>query len=239
VKLSELITGYGVSESIFHFYKSSKKVLKGKKVLIQGAGNVGASVSYYLHKHGAKIVMISDKNGFFHEPKGLNTESLTQLLKSRRVDNDFNDVYPNDELLTHLENQRIDIFIPAASSNVVSKSFIDLLISRGLDIISCGANNPFIEDDLCYGQLSQYIDGRLALLPDFVANSGMARAFYKAMSSDTLLTSNDVFQDVSSMMKIVVDKCTEFEEHTSFSANAFLLALNGGFSYVNNVNLVA
>ena len=56
-----MITGFGVAESIFHYYNIWGGNVEGKKVIVQGWGNVGSSAAYYLSKKGAKIVGIIDK----------------------------------------------------------------------------------------------------------------------------------------------------------------------------------
>ena len=59
--VADLITGFGVAESVKHFYSLNKIELKGKKVIIQGWGNVGAAAGYYLAQDGASIVGIVDR----------------------------------------------------------------------------------------------------------------------------------------------------------------------------------
>ena len=57
-----MITGYGVAESVKHFYNIWGGNLTNKKVVIQGWGNVASSAAYYLSQSGASIVGIIDKN---------------------------------------------------------------------------------------------------------------------------------------------------------------------------------
>ena len=61
--VGDLITGYGVSESIIHYYNIYGGNHKNKRVIIQGWGNVASSTAYYLAQSGAKIVGIIDVNG--------------------------------------------------------------------------------------------------------------------------------------------------------------------------------
>ena len=49
-RVADLITGYGVSESVRHYYKTYGGAIKGKRVLVQGWGNVGAAAAFYYHK---------------------------------------------------------------------------------------------------------------------------------------------------------------------------------------------
>ena len=62
--IADMITGYGVAESVKHYYSIyHNSDLKGKKVIVQGWGNVGAAGAYYLAQQGAKVVGIIDRVG--------------------------------------------------------------------------------------------------------------------------------------------------------------------------------
>ena len=61
--IADMITGFGVAESVKHYYNIWGGKLINKKIIVQGWGNVGASAAYYLSQSGAKIVAIIDKSG--------------------------------------------------------------------------------------------------------------------------------------------------------------------------------
>ena len=61
--VADMITGYGVAESIKHFYSIWGGDTVGKRVIVQGWGNVGSAGAYYLAQQGAKIVGIVDRDG--------------------------------------------------------------------------------------------------------------------------------------------------------------------------------
>ena len=61
--MADLITGYGVAESVRHFYNLYGGEVKGKRVLVQGWGNVGAAAALYLAKQGAVITGVIDRPG--------------------------------------------------------------------------------------------------------------------------------------------------------------------------------
>ncbi len=62
-KVADLITGWGVAESIRHHYALYGGELTGKRVIVQGWGNVGAAAAYYLAKLGASLVGVIDRDG--------------------------------------------------------------------------------------------------------------------------------------------------------------------------------
>ena len=56
--VADMITGYGVAESVKHYYDIWGGNIKGKRVIVQGWGNVGSAGAYYLAREGAIIVGI-------------------------------------------------------------------------------------------------------------------------------------------------------------------------------------
>ena len=82
--VGDLITGYGVSESVLHFYDIFGGNLKNKRVIIQGWGNVAATAAYYLSQAGALIVGIIDKNGGLLNERGYLFIEICKLLEQRK-----------------------------------------------------------------------------------------------------------------------------------------------------------
>ena len=70
-----------------------------------------------------------------------------------------------------------DIFIPAAASRLVLNSQIERLIGAGTELISCGANVPFGDPEIFFGPTGEFADNNISVVPDFIANCGMARVF--------------------------------------------------------------
>jgi glutamate dehydrogenase/leucine dehydrogenase len=82
--VADMITGYGVAESIRHYYSIWGGSLKGKKVIVQGWGNVGSSAAYYLAQQGATIVGIIDRVGGIIRTEGLTFDEVKQLFLSKK-----------------------------------------------------------------------------------------------------------------------------------------------------------
>ena len=81
--VGDLITGYGVAEAIFHYYKIYGGNVHGKRVIIQGWGNVAGAAAYYLAQSGAIIVGIIDISSGLLNPKGFSLEEIKLLLNNR------------------------------------------------------------------------------------------------------------------------------------------------------------
>lgn len=91
----------------------------------------------------------------------------------------------------------INVFLPAAASKLVGPEFIDVMMDNGLELISCGANVPFKEEEILFGPLTRSIDQRISLIPDFIANCGVARLFSYLLNHNGPVTEEAIFADVS------------------------------------------
>jgi len=211
--VADMITGYGVSESIKHYYNLWKSEdLKGKKVLIQGWGNVASAAGYYLASQGCKVVGILDRAGGIISPDGLSFEEVKKLFIQKDGNSLAGDLMSFEDANAVFWDQEADIFMPGAASKLVTKEQIDRLLSKGLELISCGANDPFIDNALFFGDNADYIDSHVSVIPDFVANCGMARVFAYLMESDAVMTDNGIFNDVSDTIHDFLKNIREIEE---------------------------
>lgn len=226
IKLSELVTGFGVSESIRLYLKLMNDTIEDKKIFIQGVGNVGSAAAYFLHQSGAKIVALLDKDVGVFLKTGLSENDILNVLEKRYLNKVVDNTISNADFYKVLENDSVDIFVPAAASNLVSKKFVESMIANGLKMIACGANNPFIEDDYCYGDCAQYIDKNIILLPDFLSSMGMARAFYKlGSSSENCPSLDEIFNDISEIINQYIVAAFSINSGALMTASLYEIAL--------------
>ncbi len=201
--VADMITGYGVAESVKHFYDIFKgNDISNKKVIIQGWGNVASAAGYYLARLGAKIVGIIDIAGGVINEDGFSVEQVEEMF----INKENNKLTAANMMSFSEANEKMwdvscDIFIPGAASKIVSRSQVDRMIANNLEVISCGANVPFVDDKVFFGKTAVEIDEKIALIPDFVANCGMARVFAYLMQNDVELTDKAIFSDVSNVIR--------------------------------------
>lgn len=226
--VADLITGYGVAESVVHYYDLYHQTnLKDKKVIIQGWGNVAAAAAYYLAEEGAKIVGIIDVAGGLIRPEGLSFEEVKELYLNKKG----NKLHTANMISFQEANEQIwnlesDIFIPGAASKLVTRAQIDALIQKGLKVVSCGANVPFIDDQVFFGPTARYTDEMISVIPDFIANCGMARVFAYLMKPDALLTDSAIFTDVSTVIRQALKDTRAINPNTKkISVTALTMAL--------------
>ena len=113
---------------------------------------------------------------------------------------------PFDELNAKIWDLQSEIFIPAAASRLVTQDQVSRMVTAGLEVISCGANVPFADSEIFFGPIGVWADEKVALIPDFIANCGMARVFAYLMSDDAAVTDEAIFSDVSTTIKEAMEK---------------------------------
>ena len=226
--VADLITGYGVAESVRHFYDIFQgQKITGKTAIIQGWGNVASAAACYLSNEGVKIVGIIDRAGGIIAPEGLSLEQVKNLFPNK----EGNQLQSPDLLPFETVNEKIwsigaDIFIPGAASKIVTRAQVDSLISGGIECISCGANVPFIDDQIFFGETARYTDEHTALIPDFIANCGMARVFPYLMNPDVAMTDEAIFSDISATIRAALQEVYENNPISEkISTSALFLAL--------------
>ena len=200
--VGDLITGFGVAESVIHFYNIYSGDLTGKKVIIQGWGNVAGAAAYYLSNAGAKIIGIIDKLGGVMNLKGFSTSEINSLLENRSSNFlETPNLIPFEKINDIIWKSGAEIFIPAAASRLITKEQLEDMITNGLELISSGANVPFGDQEIFFGPIATKADQEVSVIPDFIANCGMARAFSYFMESNCEIKDNAIFEAVSLTIK--------------------------------------
>jgi glutamate dehydrogenase/leucine dehydrogenase len=176
--VADMITGYGVAESVKHYYDIYGGNLKGKRVIVQGWGNVGSAGAYYLAQEGAIIVGIIDRVGGLINQDGFSFEEIRTLFLNK----DGNALSAENMLSFDEVNEKIwdleaEVFIPCAASRLITKDQIDRMIQTGIEVVAAGANVPFADPEIFFGPIADYSDEKISIIPDFISNCGMARVF--------------------------------------------------------------
>jgi len=225
--VADMITGYGVSEAVNHYYTTYGGSIKGKRVIIQGWGNVGAAAAYYQAQHGAKVVGIIDRVGGLLKPEGFSFEEIKALfLKKEGNFLNADNMMSFEEINEKVWTVGAEVFIPAAASRLITKEQVDAMVANGLEVISCGANVPFADQAIFFGPIGEYTDEKVSVLPDFIANCGMARVFAYLMQANTEMTDTAIFEDTSKTIgNAIVKAHATNSSKTQIAKTAFEIAL--------------
>ncbi len=227
-KVADMITGYGVSESVRHYYNLIGGSVSGKRVIVQGFGNVGAAAAYYITQAGAVVVGIVDHKGGLLKTEGMDFHEISALFLEKR-----NNALHHEGLMPFAEaNEKIwdmeaEIFLPCAASRLVTQVQIDKLIANGLEVVGCGANVPFADQEIFFGPIAESTDQRISLIPDFISNCGMARVFAYLMQDHAEVSDNAIFTDTSITIRKALEKAFQ-DDHSkiNLTKRSFEIALN-------------
>lgn len=155
-------TGLGVATIALEAMETFLGGYEGKRVAIQGFGNVGSNAVRFLEENKVKVIAVSDAKGGVYNPEGLSYEKLMEVKnKTGSVVN-----YPGAKVITNeqLLEADVDVLIPAAIENVITKLNASRVKAK---VIVEGANGPLTADaDEIMKQRGVYV------IPDILANAG-------------------------------------------------------------------
>jgi len=218
--VADVVTGLGVARSIEAYARLRDQSLAGKRVSIEGFGAVGAFAAYYLERLGVRLVAASTKgkDGFRvainetgFDAKALITSREGTSLPAPARDNHVLASRHGDEIF----DVPADIFVPAGASHTLTAPRLRKLKNAGVKVWSCGANNPFAykttkpDVNAWVGEmieLQRAADKTFTIIPDFVANCGMARTFAYLMSANARPRAADIIADTNEAIDLAVEK---------------------------------
>jgi glutamate dehydrogenase/leucine dehydrogenase len=177
--VADVVTGYGIAVAVRDVCQRRGVPFEGVRVLLEGFGNVGAAAGLHLARAGARIVCIKDAHNTLSELRGLAVDEVEDLVRRRE-----NKMLPTgDPRVRSCIDQPgswgvpADVFVCAAISESITTETLDQLEAAGVSVIACGSNQPFREVKLGSTRVAQDADRRFAVIPDILANCGMARTF--------------------------------------------------------------
>ncbi|MDQ3557547.1 MAG: hypothetical protein M3409_12350, partial [Gemmatimonadota bacterium] len=180
LSVADMVTGFGVARAVLRWFEVQGRPPEGARVLVEGWGAVGAPCALYLARAGMRVVGIADREKALVDPEGIAAAGVEALLRARGPEK----LLPADDprVVRGVErvsfwNTPAEVFVCAACSNTVDEATLDQLARTGVETIACGANQPFHERSLGDTAVQRLADERFTVLPDVVANCGMARAF--------------------------------------------------------------
>jgi glutamate dehydrogenase (NAD(P)+) len=155
-------TGRGVLTCMLQGCRQLDIDLEGARVVVQGYGNVGATVARLAAVQGCSVVAVSDLKGALYNPRGLDLEAVDAWVR----DNRFLDGYPEADSISNAELLEIpcEVLVPAAIQNQITEENADNVNCR---LLVEGANGPTtLEADAILEERGVFV------VPDILANSG-------------------------------------------------------------------
>ncbi len=164
-------TGYGLIYFVNEMLKDKNETLEGKTVIVSGSGNVATYAVEKAQSFGAKVVTMSDSNGYIYDKNGIDLAAVKQIkeVERKRIKEYLN--YHPDAVYTEgckgVWSVPCDIALPCATQNEIDKDSALLLIKNGCKLLAEGANMPSTNE-----AIQVYKDSGIAYAPGKASNAG-------------------------------------------------------------------
>lgn len=196
-------TGYGVVYFVEEMLKLKGDSLKGKNVVISGSGNVAQYTAEKCIEVGAKVLTLSDSEGFVYDPEGIDTEKLKFImdLKNNRRGRikEYADKY-NCQFFAGEKpwGVKCDIAFPNATQNEVNENDAKILVDNGCFCVAEGANMPSTPD-----AIHVFEKAKILYAPGKAANAGGVAVSGLEMSQNSLRYSWDR-EKIDVKLKVII-----------------------------------
>ena len=226
-------TGYGLLYLTDEMLKKNGKDIKGKTVVVSGSGNVAIYAVEKAQQLGAKVVTVSDSNGWVYDPDGIDVAALKEIkeVKRQRL-TEYKNYRPNSEYHEGkgVWSIKADIALPCATQNELELDDAKTLVKNGVIAVAEGANMPTTADATKYLQ-----ENGVLFAPGKAANAGgvATSALEMSQNSERLSWS---FEKVDSKLKDIMvnlfDNIDDAAKRYGFPGNYVVGANIAGFEKV-------
>lgn len=203
-------TGYGLCYFTQALLKDNGTSFKDKTVAISGSGNVAIYACQKATQLGAKVVTMSDSNGFIYDPNGIDLELVKEIKEVRRGRiKEYVEVHPE---ATYTAGQRpwsvkVDVALPCATQNELDLDNAKDLVKNGVFAVCEGANMPTTPDAIKYLQ-----ENGILYAPGKASNAGGVACSGLEMSQNAQHLSwsaEEVDQKLEQIMVTIFNTCRD------------------------------
>ena len=231
-------TGYGLCYFTEQMLATRGESFQGKTVLISGAGNVAQFTAQKAMRLGAKVVTLSDSNGFIHDPEGLDEtkwQFVYELKNYRRGRiKEYVERFPQ---ATYYSGQRpwgipCDIALPCATQNEIEKADAEKLVAGGCRCVAEGANMPSTPD-----AIQVFQSNGLLYAPGKASNAGGVSTSGLEMTQNSIRqkwTEEEVDAHLRRIMSDIHAVCLKYGTENDGTVNYVKGANIAGFIKVAN-----
>ena len=165
-------TGYGNVYFLENMLATRGESLRGKTVLVSGAGNVAQYTVEKCIQLGAKVLTMSDSDGYIYDPDGIDREKLDYIMELKNIERGRIKEYADEYGVKYVPNQKpwaekADIALPSATQNEIDEEAAKKLVANGVIAVSEGANMPSTP-----GAIKVFQDAKILYSPGKAANAG-------------------------------------------------------------------
>ena len=206
-------TGYGNIYFLQNMLATRGIDLKGKTVLVSGAGNVAQYTLEKLIQLGAKPLTCSDSDGYIYDPDGIDAEKLAFIKELKNIDRGRISEYAEEYGVKYVAGakpwyEKADIALPSATQNEIDGDAARSLVANGVIAVSEGANMPSTPE-----AVKVFQEARILYAPGKAANAGgvAVSGLEMTQNSERLSWSRDeVDQKLRDIMNDIHANCVKY-----------------------------
>ena len=207
-------TGYGACYFGQAMLATRGESYKGKVVAISGSGNVAQYAAQKATALGAKVVTLSDSNGFIYDPDGIDEEKLKYVFLLKNVQRgrirEYAEKYPS---ATYTAGERpwsvkCDIAMPCATQNELNGEQADMLLKNGCKCVVEGANMPTTPE-----AIAKFQAAKILYSPGKASNAGGVATSGLEMTQNSMRlgwSKEEVDEKLKGIMANIHARCVEF-----------------------------
>ena len=206
-------TGYGNIYFLLEMLKTRNISLEGKTCLVSGSGNVAQYTVEKLIQLGAKVVTMSDSDGYIYDPDGIDREKLDYIMELKNLYRGRIREYAEKYGCKYVAgarpwNEKADIALPSATQNEINGDDAKALVANGVIAVSEGANMPSTPEAIRVFQ-----DAKILYAPGKAANAGGVSVSGLEMTQNSIKLSwsqEEVDEKLKSIMKNIHAACVQY-----------------------------
>ncbi len=224
-------TGYGLCYFTNEMLKANNDSFEGKTVVVSGSGNVAIYACEKAQAFGAKVVTMSDSNGYIYDKNGIDIEAVKQIKEVERKRISEYVKYHSDaeyhEGCHGIWTVKCDIALPCATQNEINKEDALNLANNGCFMVSEGANMPSTPE-----AIDVYFEKGIIYGPAKAANAGGVATSGLEMTQNSMRLSwtfEEVDEKLKAIMKSIFKACDEASKEYGLDGNYMAGANIAGF----------
>ncbi len=218
-------TGYGLVYIVENMLEANGKSIKGKTVAVSGSGNVAIYAVQKAQTLGAKVVTMSDSNGWVYDPNGINLDVVRDIkeVKRGRI-KEYADKVKSAEYHDSgkVWQVKCDVALPCATQNELDENDAKTLIKNKVTAVGEGANMPSTTN-----AINAFQNAGILFMPAKAANAGGVAVSALEMSQNSqrlAWTFDEVDARLKGIMAGIFDKASDaaakFSKPTDYVAGA-------------------
>jgi glutamate dehydrogenase (NADP+) len=232
-------TGYGLVYFVTRMLQSRGTDWKGRTVVISGSGNVAIYAVEKAQALGARVVALSDSNGYIHDPQGIKLDTVKRIKEVERGRiKEYVQEHPSAKYYDGCQgiwSIPCDIALPCATQNELEKKDAELLRKNKCIAVAEGANMPSTPE-----AVKVFLDAGISFGPAKAANAGGVATSALEMSQNSMRLSwtfDEVDKRLLMIMNGIYDQCDKASEAYGMKNNLVAGANIAGFLRVADAML--